>query len=195
MEKGNKTEFMTHRQKMDRVIDGLDFLTTKEVEALIGTIEAFKIREEILPPYHPPNPMAIQMQASKSSTVCKLPGITFDARDVSRLLNVNYPVESPGLSIIFKDGTGHCSHFETEEERDQAAKDLSDLVYDCVGAIRPLSSISTETLVDELRTREGVSEHSVDFEAQYSLTVSDSGHLNCRSICNVGPARIFVVID
>lgn len=68
MEKGNKTEFMTHRQKMDRVIDGLDFLTTKEVEAKNKRVIDLLIKqlsetivwvEQVKPKYRKGDPVVI----------------------------------------------------------------------------------------------------------------------------------------
>jgi hypothetical protein len=100
---------------MDQVIDGLDYLTTQEVDALISTIEAFKVREEVSIPLEEPG-------------VCELPGITFRVKDVSRVLVTNLPDSLPGLSIVFTNGVSYLSYFETEEDRDAALKKVSSLM-------------------------------------------------------------------
>ena len=38
---------LTHREKMDKLIDELDYLNTAEVESLLKTAETFKIKNEI----------------------------------------------------------------------------------------------------------------------------------------------------
>lgn len=38
---------LTHKQKMDKVIDDLNYLTTSEIDALLTTTKAFKEREEL----------------------------------------------------------------------------------------------------------------------------------------------------
>lgn len=38
---------MTHKEKMDKLIDELDYLNTAEVESLLKTAETFKIKNEI----------------------------------------------------------------------------------------------------------------------------------------------------
>jgi len=111
----DKNTRLTHRQKMDQVIDGLDYLTTQEVDALISTIEAFKVREEVSIPLEEPG-------------VCELPGITFRVKDVSRVLVTNLPDSLPGLSIVFTNGVSYLSYFETEEDRDAALKKVSSLM-------------------------------------------------------------------
>lgn len=41
------TSKLTHRQKMDKLIGNLDYLTTAEIDALLVTTKAFKTRNEI----------------------------------------------------------------------------------------------------------------------------------------------------
>lgn len=38
---------LTHQQKMDKLVDDLDYLTTAEIDALLATTKAFKTRNEI----------------------------------------------------------------------------------------------------------------------------------------------------
>ena len=38
---------LTHREKMDKLIDDLDYLVTSELDALLATTKAFKEREEL----------------------------------------------------------------------------------------------------------------------------------------------------
>ena len=38
---------LTHREKMDKIIDDLDYLVTSELDALLATTKAFKEREEL----------------------------------------------------------------------------------------------------------------------------------------------------
>jgi len=38
---------LTHKQKMDKLVDDLNYLTTEEVDALLATTKAFKTRNEI----------------------------------------------------------------------------------------------------------------------------------------------------
>lgn len=38
---------LTHREKMDKLIDELDYLNTAEIESLLKTAETFKIKNEI----------------------------------------------------------------------------------------------------------------------------------------------------
>jgi len=38
---------LTHKQKMDKLVDDLNYLTTEEVDALFATTKAFKTRNEI----------------------------------------------------------------------------------------------------------------------------------------------------
>jgi len=38
---------LTHKQKMDKLVDNLNYLTTEEVDALLATTKAFKTRNEI----------------------------------------------------------------------------------------------------------------------------------------------------
>jgi len=37
---------LTHQQKMDKLVDDLDYLTTAEIDALLATTKAFKTRNE-----------------------------------------------------------------------------------------------------------------------------------------------------
>lgn len=116
----NEDSRLTHRQKMDQVIDGLNYLTTQEVDALLQVIEAFKVREEVVIPFEEPG-------------VCELPGIAFRIKDVSRVLARNPPNSSPGLSIEFCGGGGFYSLFESAEERDAALKRVSNLMANIPG--------------------------------------------------------------
>lgn len=111
----NEDSRLTHRQKMDQVIDGLNYLTTQEVDALLQVIEAFKVREVVSIPFEEPG-------------VCELPGIAFRIKDVARVLTTNFPDTCPGLSIEFYGGIGFCSHFETTDDRDAALKKVSSLM-------------------------------------------------------------------
>ena len=38
---------LTHKQKKDKLVDDLDYLTTAEIDALLTTTKAFKTRNEI----------------------------------------------------------------------------------------------------------------------------------------------------
>lgn len=38
---------LTHKQKRDKLVDDLDYLTTAEIDALLATTKAFKTRNEI----------------------------------------------------------------------------------------------------------------------------------------------------
>ena len=43
----NYKKDLTHREKMDKLIDDLDYLVTSELDALLATTKAFKEREEL----------------------------------------------------------------------------------------------------------------------------------------------------
>lgn len=170
------TNELTHKEKMDQVIGGLDYLTTKEVDALITTIEAFK-------------------DDKPTSRIYKRPEMTFDIRYVSSIIKVNSPEGTCGLTISFRDGTGSCTYFETEDERDRAAEEISNLLERHFADAPPsLEKVSAAALVDELSGRDGVTQNYVGLEDHYALEIN---YLPGTSvgIRDRGPATILTVID